>query len=672
MIRFQRLPLIFLVGIVSVVVLSACSDDTGSAGLLPADEALEIPIEPSDAYLSRRLEYLQHCFDNNGPGHGGVHGQVCRLYGDADTFNEEKIDEALDEINAREDTADFELNSLLRLLYISREHPGLGDALRERLEQAVLNFKYWLDEPGPDEMCWWSENHQILFHSAELLAGQLFPHTVFSNSGLTGEEHVAHAVPLLLRWLDFRGRFGFSEFHSNVYFNEDFPPLVNLVDFAEDEVLRTRAAMVLDTMAFDLASNYYKGLFATSHGRTYPSKLLGGLNDSTREAAWVLLGLGDYDSAGNFSAAFLATSDNYCPPPVLEAVAADASGALEHRQQDSIDIRDGPRYGIGYEDPRDVMFWWGATGYVAPEIVAGTFQMVEDFTMWEGFLWKDLQVARPLVGSPLLPEIARLLEPMSRGAALEATDTYTWRTPYYQLSGAQDFKPGAWTAQVHVWQATLDKDAYVFTSYPGGLEGDYAAGLWVGGFVPRATFYRNVGIVQYRRPRIPLLDEILFKDYSHAYFPRKEFDEVVQTGNWVMGRKGDAYVALYSEHTPVWSAENGYELIADSKENVWVVELGDLESNGAFHAFVAGIEAAEISVGETVTYRSPSRGLITVGWEGPFIADGAEVDLHPGLRWDSPYCRQPFGTRVTDIRFQGQRLQLDFNRGMRRYWTDAP
>jgi len=630
------------------------------------------PIVPSEGYSARKAEYFEYCFENNGPGQGGIHGQVCRIYGDADTFNEEKIDEALDEINAREDTADFELNSLLRMLYLYREHPTMGDALRERLESAVLNFKYWLDEPGPDEMCWWSENHQILFHTAELLAGQLFPDTVFPNSGMTGREHVAHALPLIRRWLDFRGRFGFSEFHSNVYFNEDMPPLVNLVDYAEDPEIQTRAAMVLDILAFDMACNYYKGLFATAHGRTYPSKLLDGLVDSTREAAYVLLGLGDYNSTSNFSAAFLATSDRYRPPPVLEDLALEAAVSLEHRQQDSIDIRDGPRYGIGYEDPRDVMFWWGATGYVAPEVIAGTFQMLDDFTMWEGFLWKDLQFLRPLVGAPLLEEVAWVLEPMSRGVTLESVKTYTYRTPHYQLSGAQDFKPGSWTGQVHIWQATLDQEAYVFTTYPGGVAGDYAGGAWTGGFVPRAALYKNVGIIQYRRPQIPLLDVILFTDYSHAYVPRNSFDEFVETGSWVIGRKGDAYVALYSEHPTAWSTENGYELIADAKENVWIVELGDLDSNGPFSSFVAGIEAAQVIVGETVAYQSPSRGEMTVGWEGPLTVDGIDVDLGSDLRWDNAFCRQTFGTRVTDIRFGDQRLELDFDRGLRRYWSGTP
>ena len=629
------------------------------------------PIVPTAGYLARQAEYLQYCHDRNGPGQGGLHGQVCRLAGGADTFNEEAIDSACAKIQRRDDTADFDMNSVIRLLYLAREHPNLPGHIQEILETTVLAFKYWLDEPGPDTMCWWSENHQILFHSAELLAGQLFPDTAFTNSAMTGAEHVTHALPRLHRWLDFRGRFGFSEWHSNVYFNEDLPALVNLADFAEDDAIREKAAMVLDLLALDLASNTYRGLFATAHGRTYPGHILGGLNDSTREAAYILLGLGGYQSGGNFAGAFLATSEGYAPPAVLEDIARDAEAELEHRQRDSIDLEDGPRYGIRYASHEDVMFWWGATGYVAPPVIAGTFRMVEDFNLWEGFLWEDLAFLRPLVGCPLVPLVSLLLEPMMGGVTLESMSTYTFRRPHYQLSGAQDYKPGAWAAQVHAWQATLDEDAYVFTTYPGGMSDDYMGGPWTGGFLPRATFHENVGIIQYRRPEIPLLDDLLFTDYSHAYVPRRAFDTFVETEHWAVGRKGSGYVALYSQQPPIWSEDNDDEWIADAKENVWIVELGDEDASGPFQDFVAAVTSAEVSVGDTVIYRSPSQGLVTVGWDGPMEVAGSAVDLGPHPRWDNPYCQQAFGTRVTDIRLGEQRLELNFLRGMRRYWADS-
>jgi len=628
------------------------------------------PLEPTDGYLARQAEYLEACRTNNAPPDGGFYSQACRIYMGETTFDEDEIQEKLAQINAREDCSDFDMNGLLRMLFLDNDRQVLPAALREQMEAAVLDFKYWLDEPGADEMCWWSENHQILFHTAELLAGQLFLDEEFSNSGMTGQEHIDHALPKIQRWLSFRGRFGFSEFHSNVYFNEDMPPLVNLVDFAEDETIARQAAMVLDILAYDMACNYYQGLFATAHGRTYQSKLLEGLSDSTQDAAWIMLGLGGRGGDDGFTGTHLATSDLYWPPAILEDIAGDALTSLEHKQSDSIDVQDGPDYGIGYETWDDIMFWWGATGYVAPEVISGTFLMVEEFNMWEGFLWSDIAFLRFLVGSPLLPLVANLYEEVFRGVTLEHVGTYTYRTPYYQLSGAQAFKPGNWAAQVHVWQATIDRDAYVFTTYPGGLEDDYMGGPWTGGFLPRATFYQNVGIIQYQRPKLPLFDQLLFVDYSHAYFPKNAFDEVRESGNWTIGRKGEAYVALFSENEPVWSEENDYELIADAKENVWIIELGDAENNGSFDEFVADIETATVEIDAEVTYGSVSQGVMTVAWEGPLTVDGAPADLGPYARFDNPYGNQEFGDNRTILEFDGQRLDLNFENATRRYWAD--
>jgi len=625
-------------------------------------------VTPSAAYLSRKAEYLQYCHDSNGPGQGGLHGQVCRIALDATTFNEEDIDSACDKINERRDTADFAMASVLRLLYLDRDHPTLSPETRAQLEEAVIGFKYWYDEPGDDPMITWSENHIILFHHEELLAGQLFPEEVFPNNGMTGAEHVAHATPLVHRWLNFRGRFGFSEWHSNVYFNEDIPALVNLADFAGDEEIRIKAAMVLDTLAFDLINNTYKGLFATAHGRTYPGKLLDGLNDSTREATWMLAGLGNYSSGGNFSGAFLATSPNYAPPPVLEGIAADSRDGHEHRQRDGIDLADGPDWGIGFQKEEDIVFWWGMTGYAAHQVIGRGFEMWDTYNLWEAFfsgiLPPELRgIMELLVGCPLLPVLSEGLEPMTRGVALETMGTYTYRTPHYQLSGAQDYNPAMWGAQIHIWQATLDADAYVFTTYPGGLvEWDYdMAGLWTGGWLPRATFHRNVGVIQYYRPIIDFLEDI-FVEYTHAHFPKNMFDEYLESAPWVFGRKGDGYVALYSLQPTVWSTENDYELIADGLENVWIVELGSVEESGTFADFIAGIQAAGVSVGDTVIYASPSVGTVEAGREGPMTVAGEEVDLGPYPRWDNPYAHQGFGTNTTVIAFDGQTLELDFER----------
>ena len=359
----------------------------------------EIALEATESYLERKAEYLDACYADHGPGQGGVYGQVCRVARGADV-HVEMIEEACQMVSSRQDTADFKVAALVRLLYLDRADPSLDPATRSLIEDTVLGFKYWIDEPGQDQMCYWSENHQALYHANEMLAGQLFPDEVFANDGATGRDHVAHAERLADRWLDFRGRFGFSEWHSNVYFNEDLPALVNLADFADDAAIRTKARAVLDLLAFDMLNNYYKGYFATVHGRTYENKFLEGLHDSTKEAAWLMLGLGDFQSTGNFSASFLATSDGYWIPGLLEDVAAETEEVHEHRQRDGIDVADGPDWGIGYEDQDDIIFWAGMAALIAPQVIEGTVAMLDDLELWDGFLfgglpeWIQQEVAR--------------------------------------------------------------------------------------------------------------------------------------------------------------------------------------------------------------------------------------------------------------------------------------
>ena len=642
------------------------------------------PIEPSAGFLDRQAEYLQQCFDNNGPdSSAGIHGQVCRVFLGASTYNTIRIDTSVNKITNREDCSDFDLTSIIRMLYLNLTTNALPADIHQQLEDLVLGFKYWMDETGPDSMCWWSENHQILFHTAELLAGQLYPDAIFSNSGMTGQEHIEHAIPLLEKWLDFRGKIGFVEWHSNVYFNEDMPPLINLVDFSEDQEIATKAAMLMDIIAFDFANNYFKEIYATTHGRTYESKRLVNFSDSTSDAAWVLLGLGDYYSFGNFSAAALSTSSKYWPPPILEQIAQDALDNHLHMERNSIDVAQGPEYGLGYESYEDVTFWWGAGGYAVPEIITGSFAMVEDYDMWGGFLWSDIAFLRFLVGSPLLETVTGWVEEISRGPALEAINTYTYRTPNYQLSGAQNFKPGFWGAQAHIWQATLDKDAYVFTSYPGGMAGDYAAGAWMGGWFPRGTFIENVGILQYERRSIPILDSLLFVEYTHAYFPQWAFDEIREPdSHWTFGKKGESYVALYSKNPVYWSDDttitydgrspSEYELIADGKTNVWIVELGSLDDDGSFDNFVSSVLAAAITAdSQGVTYESPSMGQIDAPYAGQVTVDGSPYDTGPYERFDNGYCRQIFGDTTTVIEFDSARLKLEFHKPMRRYWNDV-
>ena len=286
-----------------------------------------------------------------------------------------RVQRELRKVHAKEDTADFSMNAILRMLYIDRKNESLPDDIRDEFVSSVLNFKYWYDEPNHDTMCYWSENHQILFATAELLAGQFFPDTVFSNSGMTGRQHAEKAIPRVNKWLDYRFRFGFSEWHSNRYSEYDISAMLNLIEFVNDDTNTTkllvkRATIVMDMILFDIAMNFYKGGYDTAHGRTYSGTMgidLDGIRDTIEHFAWITLGLGQaHGYPGQLSAIFVVTTDKYKVPPILEKIADSSKIGIEHKQRDGINIDDGPTYGIGYglRDAEDVLFWWGMEAYL--------------------------------------------------------------------------------------------------------------------------------------------------------------------------------------------------------------------------------------------------------------------------------------------------------------------
>ncbi|MHA1804148.1 MAG: hypothetical protein ACTSU4_06380 [Promethearchaeota archaeon] len=628
-------------------------------------------VPSSLTYQERKSIYLQGCKDSD-----SLPAQAARVYMGL-PINSEVIEKALNHVNARKDTSDFRMNVFVRMMYFERTKNVLPIETEIKIRDAILNFKYWFDEPNDDNMIMWTENHMILFHTAELLAGQLYPDRIFPNSGMTGTDHVRHATPLIIQWLDRRAKFGFSEFHSNIYYKLDIMALANLVEFSENTEIATKAAMLLDLLAFDFANNYFKGTYATTHGRTEDRKKVGTSledppdKDSTNEAAWLMLGIGEHDpnNKGDDAAIALSTSKKYAPPVILERIAQKIVSNNEHKSRNSIDIEEGPSHGIGYRTQNDLMFWWPMSAPAAAETVDASFELMYKYDLKPELIYNDelfvdvLQIGSKLHGVNV-SEYCTIIDEITQGVCLETANTYTYRTPYYQLSGAQDHQKGMDGLQEHVWQASLDPHAVVYTSSPGGISPQE----FTGGWKPRATLYKNVGVIQYDRRMLSLDGELIslileYKPYNHAYFPKWAFDQVISSGKWTFGAKGDSYIALYSHEPTRWVSE--YELRALGKKNVWIVELGSKEESGTFEQFMASILASAVEItplelGYNVYYDSPSRGNVSVSWEGDMFVNGEVVDLGPYPRFDNKYCYQEFGTMKTVIRYGSQRLILDF------------
>lgn len=623
-------------------------------------------------------------------------------------------------MDALQDTRDFRALYFLNLLLGYRGHAALSPTLWQKIEDALARFKTWYTHPTPegrrDDSYYWTENHQAIFWTIQYLMGQEFPDRPLSTDGRPGREHLAEARASLLRWFEHRARWGFFEWHSNVYYQKDLTPLLTLVEFADDEEIRTKAAAVLDVLLFDMAMHTHRGAFGTTHGRSYKKDKMTSLDDDTWNGVKLLFDESTYpyNSTSAADAVLLSRAQRYRMPEAILRIAKSKEPILD-RERMSLPIKlTGPvesspvgPFGLSFgEENLDI--WWGMSGLLAWPVVPMTIDVFNRYNLWESASFSGIAAdLKPLAANVLVAQnLAANRSNQLAFAVLKEVNTYTYRTADYMLSSALDYRKGAFASQVHSWQATLDANALVFTTHPfrpplqstNWRDDDETGSYWTGeASMPRTAQHENVAVHIYT-PQYPASSPAPFtffryQLYTHAYFPQDHFDEVVQVpatpeGTWTIGRLGDGYVALFSYRPVEWIvydptviATNGmikpFDLRANGgPNNVWIAECGRAADWGSFAAFRDAIAAARVDVTPLgslssvntsfdVAYRSPSQGAMSFGWEKPLTVDGATIPQSDFLRFDNPFAQTEYNTQQATIIADGYGIDLDLEAGTR-------
>lgn len=219
-----------------------------------------------------------------------------------------------DYIRRRFDCSDFYLVYYPYILrtFGKRGSGVLSEKTESELTDCLLGFRYWIDEPGNDAMWFWSENHALMFHTCQLLAGELFPDAVFTNSGLTGRQMQQKAKDMLYDWFVTFRREGFTEWNSSPYLPIDTLGFGSLYAFAGDPAMRELGRQGLDYAYYLLAVHSQKGIFAASSGRTYIKEQFGNWSNCPSGLSWIGYGYGVPGHAGK-GITSLCLSD-YLPP----------------------------------------------------------------------------------------------------------------------------------------------------------------------------------------------------------------------------------------------------------------------------------------------------------------------------------------------------------------------
>ena len=547
-------------------------------------------------------------------------------------IDEDAVRGLVDFVHARHDCSDFRMVTLLTLWLRA---PALSAGLREQIKDAILGFPYWMDEPGTDAMCIWSENHQVIFSAAEYIAGQSFPDERFGDSGFTGRDRQARAAGRLDRWLADRFRFGYTEWASTTYYEEDAAGLGLLVEHCADAQLAARAAVALDLLFLDMALYCFQGRLVTTSGRAYEEqKKYPERTDVDQLLAWAFpaartqLGAPGFDLS-RISGPLL-SGTQYRVPAAIAAIAAEVPERPRRlRASTGLDLGEVSKH---YDHPASAaMQWWAMEAFTNPESINSTTRLIEAWGMQRNAFLTPLAPFVKLRRTGLLPGIVRLLNPATQGVAIQRANITCWRSAGAQLASVQGHHPGEFGDQQHLWTLALPGDVAIFGTHPGAAFFDsnqrgFSPAQWVGNAInPAIGQDHNVLLACYdTRGRRGLLENWPRARLSHLFVPFERLDDWEFGTDRLFVRAGDGSALILADG-PI--ERDGDRLVRRGRITGWAV-IADAEPDADYQLTRRG---------GRLKLRGPG-GRVWKLDRRRFLSDGDEVPTeHP--RFDTPWVR---------------------------------
>lgn len=451
-----------------------------------------------------------------------------RYTGAIHEIDEKEIYKSLDQMESRRDCSDFLSCAMVRFMKL---YP-MDEALSARCKEVMLNYRYWMDETGNDGMCFWSENHSLMFFVSAYIAGECYPEDVFSRSGKTGKEMKEKAGTRIHDWLKETLSEGFDEFHSGGYTPITFAALLNVVDFGDEE-LSGLAVKTTDRLLHDLSLQTFQGVSIAPMGRVYREALYPYAQDIQS-----LVNLIDPEAPDWFSEwiIFLATS-KYKIKEELKALMKKPLSLTYDESNASICIEKNDHYMMtSVQSPREGMKRKWENIYGRDGVDAGSFAYVKSLN--ECF------------------------------------------------HGTTEFQPGVFGYQQHMWYAALNPAAVIFVNHPGGSceASSVRPGYWFGnGIMPAIRQVKNVLCSIYRIPESHPIP------FTHLYWPKSRFIRQMMKEGWLAGEAGTGYVGIWCSHElkPYQDELTDCEYRADSRDTAYICICESQEKYGSLEAFLS-------------------------------------------------------------------------------------
>ena len=584
------------------------------------------------------------------------------------SFSEDEIYSLLskqtDYMNNRFDCADFRAQMLFKIYKDCK----LSERCSGLIKNAFIGFKYFIDEPGDDSMCYWSENHQILFAVSEYLAGQEWPDEMFTNNGMSGREHTEQAKKRIDAWMGQRFDYGFSEYLSNNYLAEDIAPMANFIAYANDNNRVEQMKIIMDILWLDVALNSVNNRFVAVSSRMYGNnKAADCIGNSIRSAMNVLWGEASENKKPNYIVLCFTDAVEkglYTLPEAIKDIALSEETFVS-KMSCGLSAEDMVTENLIGQSDACIMAQTGAETFTNHQVINNTLEYLRKNKLYRNkflayFRFLNLTVFRCVDWQ----RFARKHNIMPHGIALGRGNIYTFRNAHYSLSTDICKDAGLCGAQDHVWTANIADELTLFTTHPAGDgNGKYGAspGYWVGnGRRPMSVQNENVNVTVYKIPEKKRLGESDIASMTHAYMPKNLYDEFELDGNAVFARKNSVFVALISngklEFKP-FNRDSANGILKGRKfphgtefggefdlcrygggYHIYVTELSDADKE-TFAEFKERIRGNAVCFGDggNIEYITDS-GALSVSYDGRFNVNGipAEKDFD---RYDSKFCK---------------------------------
>ena len=400
-------------------------------------------------------------------------------------YDMEEFNHTLNLIERRIDCADFLITGVVRYM----KNYELPSDIRERAKNVLLDFRYWMNMKGTDSMCFWSENHSLLFYSSAYIVGSMYPDSYFPRAGMNGRELSQYGRRLTDEWLDDVLENGFEEFLSTVYMCITSAGLLNVIDYSDPEI-SDKATRVMDEMLRIHAIHTFDGSVIAPMGRVYRDVLY-----SAKSGAQTILNIIDPSN------------------PVANQVWFSYYATSSYQFSDEL---------------KSIM-----KAPVKMNYVTGNARVFIEKT--EDYILTSVQ-------SPRKDEFKRWSN-ITLGSDAEFVESHEYtKSLNERYHGTTCFQPGVYGYQQHLYDIALSNMAHVFANHPGVTDDATAnrPGYWYGnGVMPAVT--QSDGAI-YAIYSIP--DEHPVK-FTHIYFPKSEFDSSEISDSLIFARKGNGFIAIW-------------------------------------------------------------------------------------------------------------------------------